>query len=91
MKSEIPLKVRKSRNDFFKPRILPKKQANKLNFTVMIPQFDLFSFIFLEEIEDTKKTFRNYLTFVTKEGNQTILKILGPVCFTFRSRQTRKE
>ena len=29
----------------------------------MKPQVDLFSFRFLEEIEDTKKTFRNYLTF----------------------------
>ena len=28
---------------------------------------------------------------MTKEGNQTILKIIGPVCSPFRSRQTRKE
>ena len=41
----------------------PKKRMKKFNFTTMIPQVDLFSFVFLEEIEDTKKTFRNYLTF----------------------------
>ena len=29
----------------------------------MKPQVDMFSFVFLEEIEDTKKTFQNYLTF----------------------------
>ena len=28
---------------------------------------------------------------MTKEGNQTIWKIIGPVCSPFRSRQTRKE
>ena len=31
----------------------------------MIPQVNLFSFIFLEEIDDTKKTFPNELTFST--------------------------
>ena len=35
----------------------------EFDFTTMIPQVDLFSFVFLEEIEDTKKPFRNYLTF----------------------------
>ena len=29
----------------------------------MIPQVDLFSFVFLGEIEDTKKKFQSYLTF----------------------------
>ena len=38
---------------------------NEFYFTTMKPQVDLFSFVFLEEIEDTKKTFRNYLTFTT--------------------------
>ena len=32
---------------------------NEFYFTTMKPQVDLFSFCFLEEIEDTKKTFRN--------------------------------
>ena len=53
------VKVRQSRNDFFKPRILQKKQTNEFDFTTMIPQVDLFSFVFLEEIEETKKTFQN--------------------------------
>ena len=33
----------------------------------MIPQVVLFSVRSLEEIEDTKKTFRNYLTFIMGE------------------------
>ena len=45
----IPLlKVRKSRDDFFKLMFLPKKQTNVS---------------FLEDIEGTKKTFRSHLTF----------------------------
>ena len=36
-----------------------KKQTNELNFTTIIPEDNLFSFVFLEEIEDTKKTFQN--------------------------------
>ena len=48
---------------FFQADVSSKKnQMNEFNFTTMIPQVDLFSFI-LEEIEDTKKTFRNELTF----------------------------
>ena len=47
----LVLKVRQSRNDFFKPTFLPK---NEFNFTTMILQVDFFSFIFLEEIEDFK-------------------------------------
>ena len=35
----------------------------------MIPQVDLFLFIFLEEIVDTKKPFRNYLTFTVDVYN----------------------
>ena len=57
MKAVFKLKVRKSRNYFF------KKGTNEFYFNTKKPQVDLFSFIFLEEIEDTKKTFRNYLTF----------------------------
>ena len=37
----------------------PKNRTKKFDFTTMIPQVDLFSFVFLGEIEDTKKTFRN--------------------------------
>ena len=37
----------------------PTKRTEKFDFTAMIPQVDLFSFVFLEEIEDTKNTFRN--------------------------------
>ena len=38
-----------------------KKQTNEFVFTTMRRVFVCF----LEEIEDTKKTFRNYLTFST--------------------------
>jgi hypothetical protein len=51
------LKIRQNRND--QADVSSKKQSNEFNFTTMIPQADLFSFVFLEEIEDTKKTFRN--------------------------------
>ena len=37
-----------------------KKRTNEFVFLLLC---DVFSFVFLEEIEDTKKTFRNYLTF----------------------------
>ena len=36
-----------------------KKRTKRFDLTTMIPQVDLFSFVFLEEFEDTKKTFRN--------------------------------
>ena len=42
-----------------------KNWKNEFDFTTMIPQVNLFSFVFLEEIEDTKKTFPNELTFST--------------------------
>ena len=36
-----------------------KKRTNEFDFTAMIPKVDLFFVRFLDEIEDTKKTFRN--------------------------------
>ena len=47
---------------FFQVDVSSKKRTNKFYFTAMKPQVDLF----LEEIEDTRKTFRNYLTFSTR-------------------------
>ena len=46
--------------------ISSKKRTKIFDFTTMIPQVDLFSFVFLEEIKDTKKPFRHYLTFISK-------------------------
>ena len=40
---------------FFQADVSSKKRRNEFYFTTMKPQVDLF----LEEIEDTKKTFRN--------------------------------
>ena len=48
------LKVRQSQNDFFKPTILPKKWTNKFDFT-MIPQVDLFMFIFWRKLKIPKR------------------------------------
>ena len=63
------LKVRQSRNDFFLSAILPKNE--QMNSTLllyyMIPQVDLFSFFF-GRIDDTKKAFRNQLTFMGQMG-----------------------
>ena len=39
------LKVRQSRNDFFKPTKFSKKWTNEFDFTTMIPQVYLFSFV----------------------------------------------
>ena len=55
----ILLKVRQNRNDFFKLTIPQKKWTDEFTFTTMIPQVDLFSFVFWKKLEDTKKTFRN--------------------------------
>ena len=48
---------------------------NKFDFTAMTPQVDLFSFVFLEEIEDSKKAFRKYLTF-NKYVNQVLIMMM---------------
>ena len=49
------IKVRQNRNYFFQADVSSKKRTNKFNFTTVILVFVRF----LEEIEDTKKTFRN--------------------------------
>ena len=48
-----------------------KTNEKKFNFTTMVPQLELFSFVF-GRIEDTKKTFRNYLTFSKRRLKQLI-------------------
>ena len=53
------LKVRQSRNGFFKPTILPKKeQTNSFFFCLTVLWTNSFVH-FLEEFEDTKKSFWN--------------------------------
>ena len=59
----MQFKGQKKSKWFFQVDVSSKKQTNEFYCTTMKPQVDLFSFVFLEEIEDTKKTFRNYLTF----------------------------
>ena len=43
----------------FQADVSSKKRTNEFYFTAMKPQTDLFLFVFLKEIEDTKETFRN--------------------------------
>ena len=49
------LKVRQTRNDTFKQTFLPKKGSNKFDFTTC----RLVFVHFVEESENTKKTFQN--------------------------------
>ena len=51
------LKVRQGQNYFFKMTLLPKN--DEINCTTIKFQVDLFSFVFMEKIDDTKKTFQN--------------------------------
>ena len=50
------LKVRQSRNDFFKPTFPPKKQTNEFYFTTIKPQVDMFSFVFWRKKDILKVT-----------------------------------
>ena len=52
------LKVRQSRNDFFKSTFLPKnEQTKEFDFTTMIPQVDLFSFVIWKKLKTPKGYF----------------------------------
>ena len=57
-----PLKVKQKQNDSCRPMFLPKNEKNKFNFYYETSGWLVFV-RFLKEIEDTKKTFRNYLTY----------------------------
>ena len=61
------LKVRQSRNDFF-----IRCFFQKTNERIQLYYYDTSGRHFLEEIEDTKKTFRNSLTF------RNVAKIMLP-------------
>ena len=58
----VATKGQKKSKLFFQIDVSSKKRTDEFYFTTMKPQVDLFSLI-LEEIEGTKKTFWNYLTF----------------------------
>ena len=55
----LPSKGQTKSKLFFQEDVSSKKWTNEINFPNMKAQVDLFSFVFLEEIEDTKKTFQN--------------------------------
>ena len=42
------------RNVFLVSSILPKNERKKFNLTTMVPQVELFTFIFLEELKTQK-------------------------------------
>ena len=53
------LKVRKSRNDFFKPKFLPKKRTNGFDFTTIYDTSgELFSFVFWKKFKTPKRRFK---------------------------------
>ena len=55
---ELLLKVRQSRNDFFKPTFLPKNE--RTNSTLLL--VDLFSFIFWKKVKTPKRHFEINIT-----------------------------
>ena len=74
--------------NFLKGQIISKwflvsseKRMKNFDFAVMIPQVDLFSFGFFEEIEDTKEPFRNYMTFIEAKLSDQLPLII--VCDRF--------
>ena len=61
--SNPPTKVRYFRNNFWYPQILPKNElTNNGFFCLTVVKTNLF-ISFLVELDDTKKSFQNYLTF----------------------------
>ena len=64
------LKVSQIRKDFFQAEVSSKKWTNRFDFTTC----RLVFVCFLEESEDTKKTVRNQLTFITQEITSYIRK-----------------
>ena len=42
----VILKVRQGRNDYFQAADSSKKRKNEIDFTTMIPQVELFPFVF---------------------------------------------
>ena len=59
MQKSVSAKGKTKSKRFFQAEVSSIRQMNEFYFTAMKPQGDLFSFRFLEEIEDTKKTFPN--------------------------------
>ena len=53
---DVVLKIRQSRNDFFKLTFPPK---NGFDIATMIPQVDLFSFVFWEKLKAPKRHFES--------------------------------
>ena len=57
------LKVRQSRNVFFKPTILPKNEKTNLFFLPLTELRRIVFVRFLEEFDDTENCFRDLLIF----------------------------
>ena len=75
------LKVKQSWNVFLISTFLPKKWTNKLNFTNMIPQVDLSSFVSWKKLKTSKKHFEiNWPLSVIEESLPGIAR-LEIACF----------
>ena len=62
----------KFQKQIVKPWILPKNK--QMNSFLLV--YDIFSFVFFEENEDSKKAFRNYLTFSGSFYNEVHLSVI---------------
>ena len=79
-------KAKQSRNNFFEPTSLPKKQTNKFN--LMRPQVDLFSFVFWKKLKTSKRHFeikwpldQNYCCHFTMRDPVSKWKLWMLFCF----------
>ena len=82
---EIVIKVRHCRNDFFQPTFLPKNELTISTLLLWNLRSTCFRSFFLEEIEGTKKTFWNKLTFINFLFYVLMLWMLQSTFFTLYS------
>ena len=86
-KKKVLIKVSKSQKQLMVSSILPKNERKKFDFTSMIPQVELFSFVF-GRIEETINCFRDLLTFScwTKFGNSDHCAFVNMFGFLVKNR-----
>ena len=68
------LKARQSPNDFFQANVSSKRRTKEFDFTAMIPQVDLFLFIFLKKLKTPKD-----ISKLTKVPTCYIVSLVGGV------------
>ena len=69
----------------------PKNERMNEYFTTMKPQVDLFFVCFLEEFEDTEKTFPNYLTFRHRKNHEicTLCEVVAPQFYYYECHSSK--